>query len=64
MKLQVAIRIALILLATALGAMVSAQAADTDYKVVNTWKLGGDGGWDYLFADSAGIAYSLHGPPG
>jgi YVTN family beta-propeller protein len=54
MKLQVAIRISLILLATTLGAMVSAQAADTDYKVVNTWKLGGDGGWDYLFADSAG----------
>jgi YVTN family beta-propeller protein len=25
-----------------------------DYKVVQTWKLGGDGGWDYLTADSDG----------
>src|SRR5580693_7090135 len=31
-----------------------ASAAAADYKVVKTWKLGGDGGWDYLTADSAG----------
>ncbi|HUB01719.1 MAG TPA: YncE family protein [Terriglobales bacterium] len=31
----------------AFGAMAA------DYKVVTTWKLGGDGGWDYLTADSA-----------
>src|ERR1700678_4357000 len=55
MRVQVAIRISLILpLAMILLATVGAQAAGTDYKVVNTWKLGGDGGWDYLFADSAG----------
>jgi len=30
-----------------------ALAASTDYKVVATWKLGGDGGWDYLTLDSA-----------
>jgi DNA-binding beta-propeller fold protein YncE len=29
-------------------------AAGADYKVVKTWKLGGDGGWDDLTADSAG----------
>lgn len=29
-------------------------AAATDYKLGKTWKLGGDGGWDYLTADSAG----------
>jgi YVTN family beta-propeller protein len=27
------------------------SAAAPDYKVVKTWKLGGDGGWDYLIAD-------------
>jgi YVTN family beta-propeller protein len=31
------------------------QAADTPgpYKVQQTWKIGGDGGWDYLTVDSA-----------
>lgn len=32
----------------------AALAAGADYKVVNTWKLGGDGGWDYIKADSDG----------
>jgi DNA-binding beta-propeller fold protein YncE len=27
-------------------------ASAADYKIVSTWKLGGDGGWDYLTADS------------
>jgi YVTN family beta-propeller protein len=40
----------LILLATTM----LLAAAGADYKVVKTWKLGGDGGWDYLTADSAG----------
>jgi len=31
-----------------------AVASGGDYKVVKTWKLDGDGGWDYLAADSAG----------
>jgi YVTN family beta-propeller protein len=39
-------------LATTLA--LSAVAADAGYKVVETWKLGGDGGWDYLTADSEG----------
>jgi YVTN family beta-propeller protein len=35
-------------------AAVASSAAATDYKVVKTWKLGGEGGWDYLTADSEG----------
>jgi DNA-binding beta-propeller fold protein YncE len=35
-------------------AALSTVASAADYKVVKTWKLGGDGGWDYLTADSAG----------
>lgn len=31
-----------------------ALAAAADYKVVKTWKLGGEGGWDYINADSDG----------
>jgi DNA-binding beta-propeller fold protein YncE len=34
-------------------AMLASTAADADYKVVKTWKIGGDGGWDYLTVDSA-----------
>ena len=34
--------------------LVAALASATDYKVVKTWKLGGDGGWDYLLVDSDG----------
>ncbi|MGA2004185.1 MAG: YncE family protein [Terriglobales bacterium] len=31
----------------------AALASGADYKVTQTWKLGGEGGWDYLNADSA-----------
>jgi len=51
MKMRTEVRLSLILLATMALAAVSVAA---DYKVVKTWKLGGDGGWDYLTADSAG----------
>ncbi len=40
----------------ALVLMVAAAAlaaAAPGYKVVNTYKVGGDGGWDYLIADAA-----------
>jgi DNA-binding beta-propeller fold protein YncE len=33
---------------------LAAVASEKDYKVVKTWKLGGDGGWDDLTVDSAG----------
>jgi DNA-binding beta-propeller fold protein YncE len=38
---------------TLLVAAVALAAAGPGYKVVNTYKVGGDGGWDYLNADSA-----------
>ena len=52
MRIRTAMRISLILLATTLT--LAAVAAGADYKVVQTWKVGGDGGWDYLTADSDG----------
>ncbi len=36
-----------------LVAAVALAAAGPGYKVVNTYKVGGDGGWDYLTADAA-----------
>lgn len=35
------------------GACFAADSPGADYKVVNTYVLGGDGGWDYLTVDSA-----------
>jgi DNA-binding beta-propeller fold protein YncE len=32
---------------------ISAMAADSGYHLINTYKLGGEGGWDYLTMDSA-----------
>ncbi|HMD16298.1 MAG TPA: hypothetical protein VKH18_06485 [Terriglobales bacterium] len=52
MKIRTGMRAFLTLLGT-MAALV-AVASSADYKVVKTWKLGGDGGWDYLTADSAG----------
>ncbi len=52
MKMRTAVRISMIVLAAMVALPVVASGAD--YKVVNTWKLGGDGGWDYLTADSDG----------
>ena len=37
-------------------------AAQQPYKIVDTWKVGGEGGWDYLLADSAAHRlYLAHG---
>ena len=47
MRMRTDLRICLIAMATTL-----AVAAGAGYKVVKTWKLGGDGGWDYLTVDS------------
>jgi len=52
MKVRTGVRLSLILLAIMVA--LPAVAAGADYKVVKTWKLGGDGGWDYLTADSDG----------
>lgn len=42
---------------------VSAQlSAQQPYKIIDKWKIGGDGGWDYLLADSsAHRLYLTHG---
>ena len=52
MRKQTGVRLSLILLVTTAALATVAVAAE--YKVVKTWKLGGDGGWDYLTADSDG----------
>jgi DNA-binding beta-propeller fold protein YncE len=51
MKMGIAMRGSVILMVTAAFAIAT---AGTNYKLVKTWKLGGDGGWDYLTADSDG----------
>ena len=42
-----------VLVAAAALAATGPAAADPGYKVVKTYKLGGEGGWDYLTADAA-----------
>src|ERR1700688_714588 len=40
----------------------SLVSAQQPYKVIDQWKLGGEGGWDYLLADSsAHRLYVTHG---
>jgi len=42
---------------------VAAEAPAGKFEVVDHWKIGGDGGWDYLLADpSAHVVYVTHGP--
>ena len=37
--------------------------AQSPYKIVDRWKIGGSGGWDYLLADApAHLLYVTHGP--
>src|SRR5580700_11179843 len=52
MRMCKTVRISSIWLAILIALTALATAAD--YKVVKTWKLGGDGGWDCLTADSSG----------
>jgi len=52
MKIRTRVRLSLLWLATI--AALAAGAAGAGYKLVETWKLGGDGGWDYLTADGDG----------
>jgi YVTN family beta-propeller protein len=48
-----AVPLALILFALALIAAPALLAAQQPYKIIDHWKLGGEGGWDYLLVDSA-----------
>jgi DNA-binding beta-propeller fold protein YncE len=47
------LRASFIVLVAVLVAATTLAAAAPEYKVVNTYKVGGDGGWDYLIADAA-----------
>ncbi len=55
-----------ILAATVLTVLLGAPAllvAQQPYHMIDRWKLGGEGGWDYLLADSAAHRlYITHGP--
>ena len=51
--------------AAALAILLTATAlpAQAPYKIIDKWKIGGEGGWDYLLADpSAHRLYITHGP--
>ena len=46
-----------------LGSIAAPLAAHAQFKVQDKWKIGGEGGWDYLLADpSAHLLYVTHGP--
>ena len=48
---------------TAVLACLGAAGAQQPYSVVDQWKIGGAGGWDYLLADDAAHRlYITHGP--
>ena len=42
-----------LLLGLAAGAAASAESAPENMTVLQQWKVGGDGGWDYLTLDSS-----------
>jgi hypothetical protein len=46
MRVRTTARVSLILLATIV--LLSVVASGSDCKVVNTWKLAGRGGWDFV----------------
>ncbi len=46
-------RIVFVLLALSLVVALSVRASEPPFKLQNTWKLGGDGSWDYMAVDPA-----------
>jgi YVTN family beta-propeller protein len=53
----------LLVAALVCSAAPSNARAQGPYRVVTQWKIGGDGGWDYLVADAAAHRlYITHGP--
>ncbi len=43
--------------------LAAQQPNQISYRVIDRWKIGGEGGWDYLIADSAAHRlYLAHGP--
>ncbi len=56
-------RLPFVSLALALGLCAQMATAQQPYKVLDQWKIGGTGGWDYLLADpGAHLLYVTHGP--
>jgi YVTN family beta-propeller protein len=50
-------------LAVCAGILVVTAAAQQPYQILDHWKIGGTGGWDYLLADPAAhLLYVTHGP--
>ncbi|HEV2687583.1 MAG TPA: hypothetical protein VGV35_03485 [Bryobacteraceae bacterium] len=47
-------QLCLVLAAAALLAPIALAQPDGPYKVLQTARVGGEGGWDYIYADSAG----------
>jgi DNA-binding beta-propeller fold protein YncE len=43
-----------LVMAVAVSSAVAFAQTTPGYKVIKTWKLGGDGGWDYITVDSVG----------
>jgi YVTN family beta-propeller protein len=63
MKNSLSVLAAGMCLAVATTKAVSAEPPAGKFDVVDHWKIGGDGGWDYLLADpSAHVLYVTHGP--
>ena len=61
MKLH--LRFALPLLTAAALSVPSLAGAQSKYQMLDQWKIGGEGGWDYLLADpGAHRLYITHGP--
>jgi DNA-binding beta-propeller fold protein YncE len=61
MSRNLALRIAAV--PTLILTLALTLTAHAQYKVVDKWKIGGEGGWDYLLADpSAHRLYITHGP--
>lgn len=54
-------KILIIVLVFMAGVLSVLQAAERGYKLVNTIRLSGDSGWDYLYADGEGRLYVSHG---
>jgi YVTN family beta-propeller protein len=52
-----------LLILLTLFATCTATFAQQNYRVLHTWKIGGEGGWDYLTVDpSAHVLYIARGP--
>lgn len=57
------VRLCLLTTAAVLLTGATSLLAQQPYKIVDQWKIGGTGGWDYLLADSgAHRLYVTHGP--